>query len=82
VNRRKVLFILTYSSVCIYEPECVFIYYQIFRGHIESLPEILNEIWAVMGESGEAVRKSLVWIIETVSFSFFCKRLQRSEVFS
>jgi hypothetical protein len=32
------------------------------------VPEILNEIWEVMGESGKAVRKSLLWIIETVSF--------------
>lgn len=46
----------------------IFIHDYISRGHIESLPEIINEIWAVMGESGEAVRKSLVWIIETVSF--------------
>ncbi|XP_069692884.1 uncharacterized protein Apoltp isoform X2 [Periplaneta americana] len=40
------------------------------RGHIESLPEILNEIWEVMGESGKAIRKSLLWIIETIKTSY------------
>ncbi|XP_076641857.1 apolipoprotein lipid transfer particle [Halictus rubicundus] len=33
------------------------------RHHIESLPNILNEIWAIMGESGEAIRNSLLWVI-------------------
>jgi hypothetical protein len=47
-----------------------------FRGHFESLPEILNEMWEVMGESGEAIRKSLLWIIETVSFSSIYVKLQ------
>ena len=36
------------------------------RSHIESLPNILNEIWEIMGESGEAIRNSLLWIIETI----------------
>ncbi|XP_032670099.1 uncharacterized protein LOC116843644 isoform X1 [Odontomachus brunneus] len=35
------------------------------RSHIESLPNILNEIREIMGESGEALRNSLVWLIET-----------------
>lgn len=39
------------------------------KGHIQSLPNILNEIWQIMGESGEAIRKSLLWIIETVSLT-------------
>jgi hypothetical protein len=47
-----------------------------FRGHFESLPEILNEMWEVMGESGEAIRKSLLWIIETVSFSSIYVKLK------
>lgn len=36
------------------------------RSHIESLPAIVNEIWEVMGESGEAIRKSIIWIVQTV----------------
>ncbi|XP_015599666.1 uncharacterized protein LOC107269849 [Cephus cinctus] len=40
------------------------------RSHIESLPNILNEIWEIMGESGEAIRNSLLWIIETVKNGF------------
>jgi hypothetical protein len=31
-------------------------------------------MWEVMGESGEAIRKSLLWIIETVSFpKYLCQ---------
>ncbi|PNF28889.1 hypothetical protein B7P43_G03854 [Cryptotermes secundus] len=40
------------------------------RGHFESLPEILNEMWEVMGDSGEAIRKSLLWIIESIKASY------------
>lgn len=56
----------------------VFILFQNFRGHFESLPEILNEMWEVMGDSGEAIRKSLLWIIESVSFF---KYLCQTEIF-
>lgn len=40
------------------------------RHHIESLPNILNEIWAIMGESGVAVRNSLLWLINAVKNAF------------
>ncbi|KAJ9580978.1 hypothetical protein L9F63_023839, partial [Diploptera punctata] len=40
------------------------------RGHIESLPDIINEIWEVMGESGKAIRKSILWIIETIKTTY------------
>lgn len=40
------------------------------RHHIESLPNILNEIWAIMGESGEAIRNSLLWVIDAVKNAF------------
>ncbi|KZC12617.1 Vitellogenin, partial [Dufourea novaeangliae] len=40
------------------------------RSHIQSLPNILNEIWAIMGESGEAIRNSLLWAIKTVKHAF------------
>jgi hypothetical protein len=38
----------------------------IFRRHLENLPELVNEIWTVMGESGDSLRKSLIWAMETV----------------
>lgn len=34
--------------------------------HLQTIPKILQEIWQVLGESGEALRKSILWIIETV----------------
>nr|XP_012235380.1 PREDICTED: uncharacterized protein LOC105679739 [Linepithema humile] len=40
------------------------------RSHIQSLPNILNEIWEIMGESGEALRNSLLWLIETVKNAY------------
>lgn len=40
------------------------------RSHIESLPNILNEIWEIMGESGEALRNSLLWLIETIKNAY------------
>ena len=36
--------------------------------HLQTIPKILKEIWQVLGESGEAFRKSVLWIIETVIF--------------
>jgi len=36
------------------------------RNHIESVPKIITEIWQVMGDSGQALRKSVIWLIETV----------------
>lgn len=40
------------------------------RNHIDSVPKILYEIWQVLGESGEALRKSILWFIETVKTSY------------
>ncbi|XP_076235875.1 apolipoprotein lipid transfer particle [Calliopsis andreniformis] len=40
------------------------------RSHIQSLPKILNEIWEIMGESGEAIRNSLLWVIDTIKNAF------------
>lgn len=40
------------------------------RSHIESLPSILNEIWEIMGESGQAIRNSLLWVVETIKNTF------------
>jgi hypothetical protein len=33
---------------------------------LENLPELVSEIWTVLGESGESFRKSIIWAIETV----------------
>lgn len=38
--------------------------------HLQTIPRILKEIWQVLGESGEAFRKSILWIIETVKGSY------------
>ncbi|XP_063971909.1 uncharacterized protein LOC135159796 [Diachasmimorpha longicaudata] len=40
------------------------------RKHIESLPNIFNEIWEIMGDSGEAIRNSLLWVIEATKAAY------------
>ncbi|XP_031834655.2 apolipoprotein lipid transfer particle isoform X2 [Nomia melanderi] len=40
------------------------------RHHIESLPNILNEIWAIMGESGKAIRHLLLYVVNAVKNAF------------
>ncbi|XP_076760898.1 apolipoprotein lipid transfer particle [Xylocopa sonorina] len=40
------------------------------RSQIESLPNILNEIYEIMGESGEAIRNSLLWLVEAIKNAF------------
>lgn len=40
------------------------------RDHIESLPKIFTEIWQAMGDSGKALRNSIVWLIETIKTSY------------
>lgn len=37
------------------------------KSHIESLPAIVSEVWAVMGDTGKKIQKSIVWAIEKVS---------------
>lgn len=36
------------------------------RSHIQNVPKLFTEMWQVMGESGQALRRSVKWIIETV----------------
>lgn len=38
--------------------------------HIQSLPNIIKEIWEIMGESGDAARNSLLWIIEIIKNAY------------
>lgn len=40
------------------------------RDHIESLPKIFSELWQAMGESGKALRNSIVWLIETIKKTY------------
>ncbi|XP_055713060.1 uncharacterized protein LOC129807664 isoform X2 [Phlebotomus papatasi] len=40
------------------------------RNHIESVPKILQELWHVMGESGQALRRSIIWLKDTIKESY------------
>ncbi|XP_030377336.1 uncharacterized protein LOC115626195 [Scaptodrosophila lebanonensis] len=40
------------------------------RDHIESLPKIFTELWQAMGDSGKALRNSIVWLIETIKSTY------------
>ncbi|EDW76449.2 uncharacterized protein Dwil_GK14654 [Drosophila willistoni] len=40
------------------------------RDHIESLPKIFSELWQAMGDSGKALRNSIVWLIETIKTTY------------
>ncbi|XP_046812149.1 apolipophorins [Lucilia cuprina] len=40
------------------------------RDHIESLPKIFSELWQAMGDSGKALRNSVVWLIETIKKTY------------
>lgn len=40
------------------------------RSHLQSLPNIFTEIWEIMGESGLAVRNSLLWAIEGIKSGY------------
>lgn len=40
------------------------------RNHIDSLPKVLNEFWQFLGDSGVALRRSVLWLIETIKISY------------
>uniref|UniRef100_W4VR36 Putative lipoprotein n=1 Tax=Corethrella appendiculata TaxID=1370023 RepID=W4VR36_9DIPT len=40
------------------------------KNHIASVPRLLKEIWQVMGESGQAVRKSIMWLVDMIKTSY------------
>lgn len=40
------------------------------RNHIDSVPKILSEIWLLLGETGSALRKSIIWVMESVCLGF------------
>lgn len=37
------------------------------KSHLQSLPTIVQEIWSVMGESGQKIKKGVLWVIEKVN---------------
>lgn len=39
------------------------------KDRFESIPKIIREMWQALGESGQALKKSILWLIESVSFS-------------
>ncbi|XP_039297130.1 LOW QUALITY PROTEIN: uncharacterized protein LOC111054146 [Nilaparvata lugens] len=41
-----------------------------FQDRVGSLPKIVAELWQVLGETGETIRQSLVWTIESVRVSY------------
>lgn len=40
------------------------------KNHIQSLPKIFTELWQAMGESGKALRKSILWLVQTVQTTY------------
>ncbi|XP_034475095.1 uncharacterized protein LOC117782196 [Drosophila innubila] len=40
------------------------------RDHIQSLPKIFSELWQAMGDSGKALRNSIVWLIDTIKKTY------------
>lgn len=39
----------------------------IFRDKMARVPKLFNELWEVMGETGETIRESILWLVETVN---------------
>ncbi|XP_075219817.1 apolipoprotein lipid transfer particle isoform X2 [Lycorma delicatula] len=37
-----------------------------FRDKIGNLPKIFSELWEAMGETGETIRQSIIWVIENL----------------
>lgn len=40
------------------------------KDHIESIPKIIREVFQTLGESGQAVRKSVLWLIDSIKKSY------------
>uniref|UniRef100_A0A1B6DM97 VWFD domain-containing protein n=1 Tax=Clastoptera arizonana TaxID=38151 RepID=A0A1B6DM97_9HEMI len=37
-----------------------------FKDKMSSLPKIVNELWNTLGETGETIRQSIIWLTETI----------------
>ncbi|XP_060856834.1 uncharacterized protein LOC132934536 [Metopolophium dirhodum] len=51
-----------------------------------SLPQIVNEIWTALGDTGQTIRKSIVWFIDNIKMAYeefgkMLKRLMEGEAF-
>lgn len=42
------------------------------KNHIDSVPKILSEIWQMVGASGQALHKSVLWLVESVGYYVRC----------
>ncbi|XP_058818906.1 uncharacterized protein LOC131681859 [Topomyia yanbarensis] len=40
------------------------------KNKLTSFPKILTEFWQVMGDSGQALKKSLTWLLESIKLSY------------
>nr|CAI5832306.1 unnamed protein product [Callosobruchus analis] len=40
------------------------------KSHLQSLPKIVQEIWSVMGESGQKIRKSILWVVDKIKLYY------------
>lgn len=40
------------------------------KNHIASVPMIFKEMWQVLGESGQTLRKSILWLLDTLQKSY------------
>ncbi|VVC30431.1 Hypothetical protein CINCED_3A001550 [Cinara cedri] len=50
-----------------------------FMDKMGSLPQIVNEIWTALGDTGQTIRKSIVWFIDNINMAYeeFGKLLKR-----
>lgn len=42
------------------------------KNHIDSVPKILSEMWQMLGASGQALHKSVLWLVESVEYYGKC----------
>ncbi|KAG5880871.1 hypothetical protein JTB14_004019 [Gonioctena quinquepunctata] len=40
------------------------------KSHLQSLPKIVQEVWSVLGDSGQKIKKSVLWVIEKIKFYY------------
>lgn len=40
------------------------------KSQLQTLPKIFQELWSMMGESGEKIKKSILWVTEEVSSNY------------
>nr|XP_023014255.1 uncharacterized protein LOC111504020 [Leptinotarsa decemlineata] len=40
------------------------------KSHLQYLPKIVQEVWSVLGNSGEKIKKSVLWVIEKIKIYY------------